>query len=188
MRFGQLAGDAQLARAKHGMGYGQRVPQPVLTFKEDQRQCEIGEGGQRLFLIRPAAGQEPQKREGLRSNTASREGRHGRARTGYDGNRDTLPAAGADQPVTGIGHQRQPGIGDESQRLPFVQKGKDLGELVLLVMVVKAEKTSSLHPAALAEQPGPAGILGKDHGRAFEHLAGAGGKITRVAKRRRHYP
>lgn len=70
MRFGQFAGNAKFPWAEHGMGNRERFAQSVLTFKEDKRQCQIGKGRQRLFLIRAAAGKEPQKRERLRRDAA----------------------------------------------------------------------------------------------------------------------
>ena len=80
MRFGQFAGNAKFPWAEHGMGNRERFAQSVLTFKEDKRQCQIGKGRQRLFLIRAAAGKEPQKRERLRRDAAPGERRHGRTR------------------------------------------------------------------------------------------------------------
>ena len=67
------------------------------------------------------------------------------------------------------------------QRQHFVQLG-------LFIMIVKAHEPLGLHFATLAQQTRPAGILRQNEVRLLQHGTGAGRKITRVAKRRRHYP
>jgi len=188
MRFSQFAGNTKFPRTEHGMGRRERFAQSVLTFKEDKRQCQIGKGRQRLFLIRAAAGEEPQKRERLRRDAAPGERRHGRTRPRNHRYGNPRRAAGPYQPVAGVGHQRQPGVGNKRKRPAFVQQAQHFVQLALFVMVMKAHEPLGFHPTALAQQPRPAGIFRKDHIRAFQHFPRTGRKITRVAKRRRHYP
>ena len=97
-------------------------------------------------------------------------------------------AAGPDQPVAGVGHQRQPGVGNKRKRPTSIQQAQHFVQLALFVMVMKTHEPLGFHPTALAQQPRPAGIFRKDHIRAFQHFPRTGRKITRVAKRRRHYP
>ena len=89
---------------------------------------------------------------------------------------------------TGIPAARQPGVGNERKRPAFVQQAQHFVQLALFVMVMKAHEPLGFHPAALAQQPRPAGVLRKNRIRAFQDFPRAGRKITRVAKRRRHYP
>ena len=188
MRLGQLAGDAQFAGAEHGVGYGKRLAQAILPLKEDKRQGEIGKGGQRFFLIRTAAGKKSQKGERLRRDAAPRQRGHRRARPRHHGHRNPRRPASPDQPITGVGHQRQSGVGHQSQRPAFVQQRQHLVQLALFIMIVKAHEPLGLHLATLTQQTRTAGILRQNKVRLLQHGTGAGRKITRVAKRRRHYP
>ena len=65
---------------------------------------------------------------------------------------------------------------------------KHLVELGLFIMVMETYKPFCPNLAPLAQQASPTGILGKHHIGTLKHIPGTGGKITRVAKRRRNYP
>ena len=54
----------------------------------------------------------------------------------------------------------------------------------LLVLFVKAQETPGREAQAPKERGRAARVLSKDKIRAFKDLAGAGRKVTRVAKRR----
>ena len=121
-------------------------------------------------------------------DAAPGERRHGRTRPRNHRYGNPRRAAGPDQPVAGVGHQRQPGVGNKRKRPASIQQAQHFVQLALFVMVMKTHEPLGFHPTALAQQPRAAGIFRKDHIRAFQHFPRTGRKITRVAKRRRHYP
>ena len=191
MGFGQFTADGQIARPQNAGRQSQTFLEAVLALEKNQGAGHMGERLQQGFASGRVARQKAQK--GVRQGRDAGGGQGGRrgGRAGRRRNRQALLAAGPHQAVAGVGQQGGARVGNQGQVAALTQQAQHFFLAFGFIVVVKTEKTAALEvadAAETAELERAAGVLGQDQVRVFQNFARPGRKVTRVAKRRGHYP